>query len=87
MALVGGFSHLVVQGTDLDRSEKFYQEVLGLNPIGRDLVTEEGPKSLLRLNSGQMVLLVQVPKMEPFRLVDLLQRSWGKLIQLSTARS
>ena len=67
MALVGGFSHLVVQVTDLDRSEKFYQEVLGLDPIGRDLVKEEGPNSLLKMNSGQMVLLVQVPKVEPFR--------------------
>lgn len=67
MALVDGFSHLVVQVTDLDRSEKFYQEVLGLDPVGRGLVNEEGPNSLLKMNTGQMVLLVQVPKVEPFR--------------------
>ena len=67
MALVDGFSHLVVQVTDLDRSEKFYQEVLGLDPVGRDLVNEEGPNSLLKMNTGQMVLLVQVSKVEPFR--------------------
>ena len=30
MALVEGFSHLVIQVTNLDRSETFYQEVLGL---------------------------------------------------------
>jgi glyoxylase I family protein len=67
MALVDGFSHLVVQVTDLDRSEKFYQEVLGLDVVGRDLVKEEGPTSLLKTNTGQMVLLVQVPEVEPFR--------------------
>jgi len=67
MALVEGFSHLVIQVTNLDRSEKFYQEVMGLDPVGRDLVSEEGPNSLLKMNTGQMVLLVQVPKVEPFR--------------------
>lgn len=67
MTLVDGFSHLVVQVTDLDRSEKFYQEVLGLDPVGRDLVNEEGPNSLLKMNTGQMVLLVQVSQVEPFR--------------------
>ncbi len=38
MALVEGFSHLVIQVTNLDRSETFYQEVLGL-----DLVPPAGP--------------------------------------------
>jgi len=38
MALVEGFSHLVIQVTNLDRSETFYQEVLGL-----DLVPQAGP--------------------------------------------
>ena len=67
MALVDSFSHLVIQVTDLERSEKFYQEVLGLDLVGRDLVNEEGPNSLLKMNTGQMLLLVQVPKVEPFR--------------------
>ena len=67
MALIEGFSHLVVQVTDLERSEKFYQDVLGLDVVGRDLVNEEGPNSLLKTNTGQMVLLVQVPEVEPFR--------------------
>jgi len=67
MALVDGFSHLVVQVTDLDRSENFYQEVLGLDLVGRGLVSEQGPNSLLKMNTGQMVLLVQVAKVEPFR--------------------
>jgi catechol 2,3-dioxygenase-like lactoylglutathione lyase family enzyme len=64
---IGGFSHLVVQVTDLDRSEKFYREVFGLDLIGRNLAAEPGPNSLLEMNTGQMVLLVQVPKVEPFR--------------------
>jgi catechol 2,3-dioxygenase-like lactoylglutathione lyase family enzyme len=67
MALIDGFSHLVVHVSDLDRSEKFYQEVLALDVVGRDLVNEEGPNSLLKTNTGQMVLLVQVPRVEPFR--------------------
>ena len=67
MALVDGFSHLVVQVTDLDRSEKFYQELLALDPVGRNLVNETGPNALLKTNTGQMVLLIQVPEVEPFR--------------------
>jgi catechol 2,3-dioxygenase-like lactoylglutathione lyase family enzyme len=54
MAVLDGFSHLVVQVTDLDRSEKFYQEVFGLDLVGRNLLDEEGPNSLLKMNTGQM---------------------------------
>ena len=68
MALVDGFSHLVVQVTNLDRSEKFYHEVLGLDVVGRNLVNENGANALLKTNTGQMVLLVQVAEVEPFRL-------------------
>lgn len=67
MTLVDGFSHLVVQVTDLDRSEKFYQEVLGLDLVGRDLVAEDGPHSLLRMNTGQFLLLLQAAEVAPFR--------------------
>ena len=67
MALVDGFSHLVVQVTDLDRSEEFYREVLALDPVGRNLVNEDGPNALLKTNTGQMVLLVKVPEVRPFR--------------------
>jgi lactoylglutathione lyase len=67
MALVDGLSHLLVQVTDLDRSEAFYRDVFGLEPIGRDLVNEEGPNSLLRTNSGHLILLVQVEAVQPFR--------------------
>ena len=68
MALVDGLSHLLVQVTDLDRSETFYREVFGFDIVGRDLVAEEGPNSLLKSNSGHMILLVQVKgEVKPFR--------------------
>jgi catechol 2,3-dioxygenase-like lactoylglutathione lyase family enzyme/nitrite reductase/ring-hydroxylating ferredoxin subunit len=67
MALVDGLSHLLVQVTDLDRSEAFYRDVFGLDVVGRDLVAEEGPNSLLKTNNGHFVLLVQVDKVQPFR--------------------
>ena len=65
--LVDGFSHLVVHVTDLDRSEKFYQDVFGLDLVGRDLVDDEGPNSLLAMNTRQRVLLVEVPEVVPIR--------------------
>ncbi|MGE5537789.1 MAG: VOC family protein [Gemmatimonas sp.] len=67
MALVDGFSHLTVQVTDLDRSEAFYRDVFGLEVVGRDLVNDEGPNSLLAMNTRQRILLVQVPHVTPFR--------------------
>ena len=67
MALVAGINHLLVQVTDLDRSEAFYRDVFGFDPVGRDLVAEDGPNSLLKTNNGQFVLLVKVDKVEPFR--------------------
>lgn len=67
MALVDGFSHLVIHVTDLDRSEKFYREIFGLDLMGRDLVSDEGPNSLLSMNTRQRVLLVQMSEVVPFR--------------------
>jgi catechol 2,3-dioxygenase-like lactoylglutathione lyase family enzyme len=67
MALVDGFSHLAVQVTDLDRSERFYRDVFGLDLLGRNLVTAEGPNALLAMNTRQRILLIQVPEVQPFR--------------------
>jgi catechol 2,3-dioxygenase-like lactoylglutathione lyase family enzyme len=67
MALVAGINHLLVQVSDLDRSETFYRDVFGLDLVGRDLVAEEGPNSLLKTNSGHMILLLQVASVTPFR--------------------
>jgi catechol 2,3-dioxygenase-like lactoylglutathione lyase family enzyme/nitrite reductase/ring-hydroxylating ferredoxin subunit len=64
---VNGFSHLTVQVTDLDRSGKFYQDVFGLDLIGRNLVNEEAPNSLLAMNSRERVVLVKAPEVQPFR--------------------
>ncbi|HEX9809245.1 MAG TPA: VOC family protein [Alphaproteobacteria bacterium] len=64
---IEGLSHLTVHVTDLDRSEAFYRDVLGLEPVGRDLVADDGPTALLRSESGHMVVLVEVDSVEPFR--------------------
>lgn len=67
MALVDGLSHLLVQVTDLDRSEAFYRDVFGFDLVGRNLVAEEGETALLKSNSGHLIVLVQVDKVQPFR--------------------
>jgi lactoylglutathione lyase len=59
MALCEGFSHLVLPVSDLDRSEAFYRDVFGLELIGRNLVAEAQPNSLLKSDCRQMVVLVQ----------------------------
>ena len=41
-AAISGFSYLYVGVTDLDRSEQFYHEIIGLDLLGRDLVNEQG---------------------------------------------
>ncbi len=66
MALVDGLSHMVVQVSDLDVSEAFYRDVFGLDVIGRDLVANEGPNSLLATNTRQRIVLVQVPEVPPY---------------------
>ena len=45
----------------------FYRDTFALEVLGRDLVNEEGPNSLLRTNSGHLILLVKVDKVQPFR--------------------
>ena len=62
MALCDGFSHLVLPVSDLARSETFYQEVFGLELVGRDLTAESKPNALLKTDCRQMVVLVQVPE-------------------------
>ena len=67
MAVVDGFSHLVLHVTDLDRSEAFYRDIIGLDVIGRDLVAEDGPNSLLAMNTRQRLVLVEVPEVTAIR--------------------
>ena len=60
------FSHLVVEVADLDRSEKFYRDVIGLDALGRNLVADNRPNALLAMNTRQRVLLVEVPEVPPY---------------------
>jgi catechol 2,3-dioxygenase-like lactoylglutathione lyase family enzyme len=64
---VEGFSHLVVEVKDLDRSEEFYQDVIGLELVGRGLLAEPRPHSLLRMNTGQLLVLLQDGAPVPIR--------------------
>ena len=60
-----GFSHLCLEVSDLDKSEAFYRDIVGLDLLGRGLMAEPGPHSLLRMNTGQLLVLVQVPSPIP----------------------
>lgn len=64
---IEGFSHLVLEVADVDRAEAFYRDVLGLDPVGRDLLNEPAPHAVLRMNTGQLVVLLKVDKPEPRR--------------------
>ena len=64
MALYDGFSHLVLPVADLERSEKFYREVFGLDLVGRNLVAEAEPNALLKSDCRQMVVLVETDKVK-----------------------
>lgn len=57
-SVVEHFSHLVIGVTDLDRSEVWYRDVIGLDLVGRDLTAEERPHSILATNTGQLFILV-----------------------------
>lgn len=65
--LVEEMSHLVVGVTDLDRSEAWYRDVIGLDVVGRNLTAEERPHCVLRLNSGQLFILVENDSVVPRR--------------------
>ena len=65
-ALNGAFSHLTIEVSDLDISEAFYRDVIGLDVLGRNLVAEIRPTSLLAMNTRQRVLLVEVPEVPPY---------------------
>src|SRR5581483_8141538 len=62
-----GFSHMVLEVSDLDKSEAWYRDVVGLEVMGRDLMPEDRPHSVLRMNSGQLLVLLEVEHAEPRR--------------------
>lgn len=63
--VVERFSHLVLGVTDLERSETFYRDVLGLDLLGRNLTGEKQPHSVVQMNTGQLIILVQSERVWP----------------------
>ena len=61
------FHHLMLEVSDLGRSEQFYGEGLGLRPLGRDLWPGDGSTATFELREGQYLVLVQVPDVKPDR--------------------
>jgi Rieske Fe-S protein len=59
------FHHLFIEVSDLERSERFYGETMGLDRMGRDWWPDEGPTSTLKTDQGQYVVLVQTPQVKP----------------------
>ncbi len=57
--------HQILETTDLDRAERFYEEVVGLKPLGRNLWPEERPNSAFMLDGGQYLVVVEVPAVKP----------------------
>lgn len=62
---VGHFHHVVLEVSDLDRSEQFYRDTLELAPAGRGLWPDPYPNAAFRTGRGQYVVLVQVPEPKP----------------------
>ena len=57
--------HQILLVADLERSERFYGDTVGLKPMGRDLWPEDGPTTTFQLDSGQYLVLVQVSEVPP----------------------
>src|SRR6266545_2800178 len=65
--LVEHFSHFVIAVTDLDRSEAWYRDVIGMDVLGRNLTAEERPHAVLAMNTGQLMILVQYDSIDAVR--------------------
>jgi nitrite reductase/ring-hydroxylating ferredoxin subunit len=59
------FFKLMLEVSDLDRSETFYREDLGLQLVGRDLWPDDPPNSTFQTADGGFVELVQVENVRP----------------------
>lgn len=65
MPRVGHFHHVVIEVSDLVRSELFYgPQGLGLDPIGRNVWPDDQPNAAFRTAEGQFVVLVQVDEVK-----------------------
>ncbi|MBM2812691.1 MAG: hypothetical protein HW416_3450 [Chloroflexi bacterium] len=69
--LIPRVSHVVLAVTDLDRSEAWYRDFFGLDVVGRDLTGEDKPHSVLRTNSGELVILVQRDTVAPMHAMGV----------------
>ena len=58
-------SHLVIGVSDLNVSEAYYRDFLGMDLRGRGLTAEPGPHSLLQMNTGQYLVLVEEKEVVP----------------------
>lgn len=61
------FFNKIVHVSDLDRSERFFRDVLGLEFLGRDLWTEDSPTSTFKTQVGQYITLFLVPEVDSSR--------------------
>lgn len=66
-SVLNKFSHFIVEVTDVDRSEAWYRDVIGMDVLGRDLTAEDKPHSVLRMNTGQLFILVKRDTVVPRR--------------------
>ena len=67
-ALLEHFSHFAIAVTDLDRSEAWYRDVIGMEVLGRGLTAEPRPHSVLQMNTGQLFILTQHDAIDGGRL-------------------
>lgn len=67
MASALHFFNKIVHVSNLERSERFFGEVLGLEFVGRDLWPEDGPTSTFKTQVGQYITLLQVPEVDSGR--------------------
>jgi len=56
----GEVHHIALDVTDLDRSEAFYRDAIGLTSAGRDLWPGDGPSASFVLGSGEYLVLCEV---------------------------
>lgn len=61
-------SHLVLGVSDLDRSEAWYRDFFAMDVLGRGLTAEERPHTVLRMNTGQLLILIEQERVLPERL-------------------
>jgi catechol 2,3-dioxygenase-like lactoylglutathione lyase family enzyme/nitrite reductase/ring-hydroxylating ferredoxin subunit len=87
----GQMHHLVLDVAELERSEQFYGETLGLAPVGRDLWPGDGPTSTYRLGASTYLVLQQVadPRPDPPGVhirFDVPAEEWDEIVERFVAR-